>query len=735
METGELSRRDMLRLAGVLALTAVGPVGLEELWGAPRILGPDQLPDDKRLGTLKDLNGYFPFEPPASPAAWETRRAELHRQLLVACGLWPMPPRPPIQAVVHGRVDRGEYTVDRVYFESFPGLLVTGSLYLPAGATGRLPAVLSPHGHWAQGRFHDHGVDTVRREISQGSEQFEKGGRHPLQARCVQLARMGCAVFLYDMQGYADGGSFSYELIHRFAKQRPELSSPDRWGMFSAQSEMRLLNALGLQTWNSIRALDWLISRDDIDASRIGVTGASGGGTQTFMLAALDERVAAAFPAVMVSTAMQGGCTCENASYLRVGTGNIEFAAMVAPRPIAMTGARDWTVEIETKGLPELKKHYAMLGAPDLVAAKFFDFPHNYNAPSRAMMYDFFNRSLKLNAKSLEERDYEPLSQAEATVFNAEHPAPKVDEASEVALLKAWDQQSNKQINALLPPDAAGLPAFRETIGGAWQVLIGRGLPGPGQIEYERLSETEQDGVLHYTAWLRFRKHGETLPSYFLFPKTWNGQVTLWVSGQGKAGLFGADGKVLPAIQRLTAKGTAVGAADLLYQGEFLKNEQPMELARIVDNPREFAGYTLGYNYPLFSQRVHDILSLIAFARHHEYEPKRIDLIGVDGGGVLAAAAAAIAGPALTRIAVDTAGYRFGQITNIRDVNLVPGAVKYGDVPFLLGLCAPVPLAIAGESVPAPTAQVYAATQSKVISVQSPNKSAVDALVDWTLMG
>jgi hypothetical protein len=113
-------------------------------------------------------------------------------------------------------------------------------------------------------------------------------------------------VFHYDMQGSADGGSFTHELIHRFAKQRPELSTPERWGLFSAQSELRCINALGIQTWNSIRAVDWLTSRDDCDETRLAVTGASGGGTQTFMLAALDQRITAAFPAVMVSTAMQG---------------------------------------------------------------------------------------------------------------------------------------------------------------------------------------------------------------------------------------------------------------------------------------------------------------------------------------------------------------------------------------------------------------------------------------------
>src|ERR1051325_10436318 len=113
---------------------------------------------------------------------------------------------------------------------------------------------------------------------------------------------------------------------------------------------------MGLQTWNSIRALDFVTSLPDVDASRIGVTGASGGGTQTFILCAVDPRPAVEFPAVMVSTAMQGGCTCENASLLRIHTGNIEFAALFAPKPQGMTCANDWTKEMSTKGFPELKQ-------------------------------------------------------------------------------------------------------------------------------------------------------------------------------------------------------------------------------------------------------------------------------------------------------------------------------------------------------------------------------------------
>src|SRR5205807_5057206 len=135
-------------------------------------------------------------------------------------------------------------------------------------------------------------------------------------------------------------------------------------------AELRQQSFMGLQTWNSIRSLDFLLSLPDVDASRVGVTGASGGGTQTFILGAIDDRVTAAFPAVMVGTAMQGGCVCENCSYLRIGTGNIEIAGLFAPKPLGMSGADDWTIDIETKGLPELKALYKLMGAGGNVMAE-----------------------------------------------------------------------------------------------------------------------------------------------------------------------------------------------------------------------------------------------------------------------------------------------------------------------------------------------------------------------------
>src|SRR5262249_38690133 len=150
----------------------------------------------------------------------------------------------------------------------------------------------------------------------------------------------------------------------------------------------------------------------EVDSERIGCTGASGGGTQTFILSAIDFRMKLAFPAVMVSTAMQGGCTCENTCLLRVDTGNVEFAALFAPRPLGLTSANDWTVEMATKGFPELQRHYAMLGATsNLMLKRGEHFGHNYNYVSRAALYAWVNKNFDLGLKEpIVEPDYKRLT-------------------------------------------------------------------------------------------------------------------------------------------------------------------------------------------------------------------------------------------------------------------------------------------------------------------------------------
>src|SRR5581483_8791250 len=113
---------------------------------------------------------------------WEARRKEVREQVLVANGLWPMPEKAPLKPTVHGKIDRDEYTIEKVFFASYPGHYVTGNLYRPKGKAGKLPGVLCPHGHWANGRFFEANDAAVEKELKSGAEKTKESARYPLQA-------------------------------------------------------------------------------------------------------------------------------------------------------------------------------------------------------------------------------------------------------------------------------------------------------------------------------------------------------------------------------------------------------------------------------------------------------------------------------------------------------------------------------------------------------------------------
>ncbi|MEO8498952.1 MAG: acetylxylan esterase, partial [Planctomycetota bacterium] len=545
--------------------------------------------------------------------------------------------------------------------------------------------------------------------------------------------RMGCVSFIFDMLGYADSVQINSALAHGFAKQRPEFEGQESWGLFSTQAEMRLQSIMGIQTWNSIRCLDFLESLPDVDGTRMAVTGGSGGGTQTILLCAIDPRPIAGFPNGMVSTSMQGGCTCENCTLLRIDTGNVELAALFAPKPQAMTAANDWTKEMMTKGYPELQQLYDMYGVKDNVYCReMLHFGHNYNYVSRATMYDWFNKHMQLGLDSpVIEQDWEPLTPEETTVWNDEHPRPEGGEAYERSLAKYMADQSDKQIAALAPTDAQSLQQFREVIGGAFRSIIGRDVPDFNDIQRTKVDKQTRAGYLYFEDFLRLQSKGEEIPIVSLFPTgtKWNGDVVIWVDGVGKRGMFNDSGELRNEVRRLVDGGASVVAPDLFQQGEFLPGNQPLAEQAVVKNPREAAAFTFCYNDTVFVRRVHDILTVVSFIRGDEHAPKHLHLIATNGAGPVAAAARAIAGSQIDKAAIDTQGFRFADLTSYRDPNFLPGAVKYGDLPSLLALSAPHALWISGEKGQLPTTveQAYAAENSSRQANSSPLQNSADA--------
>jgi dienelactone hydrolase len=696
------------------------PIAIVSLVLLPALVAADKDPSravplvreaaDARLTKVRTLDDKdFYLTVPATKAEWEARRKAVREQILVATGLWPMPEKTPLNPVIHGKIDRDGYTIEKVFFASMPGHYVSGNLYRPKGKGGKLPGVLCPHGHWKDGRFYDAGDKEAKRQMDQKAEMTVAGAHYPLQARCAQLARMGCVVFHYDMVGVADSTAIKHAA-----------------GFTDTEAELRLQSAMGLQTWNSIRSLDFLCSLPDVDPQRIGVTGASGGGTQTFILCAIDDRPAVAFPAVMVCTQMQGGCVCENCSYLRQRTGNVEFAGLFAPKPLAMSGANDWTIDIERKGLPELKALYRLYGAEDRVAARCFpQFGHNYNQVSREVMYNWFNKYLGLGMPGVvAEQPFEPVPPKELSVYDADHPRPK-DSLDAAGLRRVMTEASNKQIEALRPKDAKSLAEYRRVAGTALRVMIGDTLPKGSDVEETRVGDLEQgDGYRWRRFFLGRKSAGEQVPALGILPDGFDGTVVVWVHPRGKASLFDG-GRLTTAARQIIDHKAAILAIDAFGTGE-LTPDKPLAVNA------KYAGYTFGYNRPLLAQRVHDVLTAVAFAKAHE-KTKAVHLVGWEGAGPWALLARGLCADAVTRTAADGDGFRYEDVRGTSDERILPGALKYGGLGAFAGLSAPGELFEHNAPSDAWLKAAYAASGAGGKLTISSEKQPADRVVEWLL--
>ena len=366
---------------------------------------PDQ---DSRNTYTPNTDTHFTMTPYQSRGDWEARKSALREQILAAAGLLPLPPKGPLKPVMFGRLEREGYTVENVYFESMPGYYLAGNLYRPRNVQGKVPGVLLAHGHWTYGRL---------------EEQPLFSG----QSLGASLARQGYVAFAYDMVGYND----SVQTPHNFG---------------GATEQLWAFGPLGLQLWNSIRALDFLLSLDSVDPAKIGMTGASGGGTQTFLLAAVDDRVRYVAPVNMVSGIMQGGDYCENAPGLRWDTFNVEIASAIVPRPLLLVSASgDWTHNVPHEEFPAVQRIYTLYDHASEVSTVQIKEEHNFNKQSREAVYEFFGRYFQPGSggASLQEKEVIIDKLQDMLAFHGRSlPAGAINYDQ---LFSAWRAMSGKQ--------------------------------------------------------------------------------------------------------------------------------------------------------------------------------------------------------------------------------------------------------------------------------------------------
>jgi dienelactone hydrolase len=545
---------------------------------------------DSRNTRVDGLETHYSMPEYKTRADWEQRKAHLRRQILFASGLDPMPEKTPLNAQVFDRVEKQNCTIEKVLLETLPGNYLGGNLYRPKNIPGKHPAVLNPHGHWDYGRLENQPLDS--------GPEFG-----------MNLARQGYVAFLWDMVGYND----TLQLPHVFGSPVEQL-----WGF----------GPFGMQLWNAIRALDFVASLDDVDPRRIGVSGASGGGTQTFTLAAVDDRVAFDAPVSMVSAIYAGGDFCENAPGMRVHANNMEIAAMMAPKPMLLVAATgDWTKNTMTEELPAIRKIYSLYGKPENIDGVIFDAPHNFAKPAREAVYKFFGKHVlnETDARKTAERN-ERVEMLQNMLALANRKLPD-NALTYPQIFAQWQKAAKRQFDETTSHDLLR-QRLQLALASEWPTEV-TSQPGGQSIVLSRPAV------------------GDRIPG-------------IWIDGHGVPAVVvhpegAAASRQDPAISALLKAGRPVLLIDAFQTG-----------SAVAPRDRSYRIF-LGFNQSDDACRVQDILTALAFV--HQKISGPIELVGLGKAGVWAEFAAAVA-PIPVKLRVDTGRFHGSDDEFLKDFNV-----------------------------------------------------------------
>lgn len=599
---------------------------------------------DARLTAVRHLNLRYALPRYPTASAWQQRAHRLRLQVQIACGLFPPLPKPPLnpRRIVCDEDD--EVVVERVVLETFPRFYLTGNLYRPKKGTPPYPAVLHPHGHvpQAEGRLYE-------RE----------------RVRAMAMAKLGFVVFAYDMLGYGD----QFQVVHR-ASETPH-------------EHLWAISKGGVQAWNSVRALDFLLSLPEVDKKRIGCCGSSGGGTQTFLLAAVDDRLAVAVPTKMVSAHMQGGCICENPPLLRVDTCNPEIVALFAPKPLLLiSDDGDWTKETPHYEFPFVQSIYRLLGAPDRCANAHFSEGHEFAQASREAYYAWAIRWLKNDGKPLSEPVKEPPIQlSDARRFRVwGDDLPKPHDAITWDALVAWlKEQANAAVERMRPNDKKALRQFQRLMGPALQMTLAIFMPTDQQLRVQQGERKERNGVTFQQLWLGRNGIGDCVPAVKLER---NGaaakEAVLLVSDKGAA------------MEAWNGNGAAAKLAmELADRFEVLAIDAFRTGTAAGERKTDVQFFTT-YNRTDDAERVQDIVTAATYLRQRF---KRVHLIGMGTAGLWVLLAAAVT-DGDGKVVVDAAQFDATDDDAFVRRLFVPCLRRIGDVRTALALIPPRPLLV-----------------------------------------
>jgi len=592
---------------------------------------------DRRIEELRDTNTIFSMPIFSELSEWEKFADRLRITIKVACGLFPEREKCDLNPHIFDKYEGNGFTVEKVYFESEPGYYVTGNLYKPT-TSGKHPGVLCPHGHWSKGRL----------------EHSERGS---VPARCITLARMGFVVFSYDMVGYND----SQQLPHNWGSNKLKL-----WGA----------HPCSVQLWNSIRAVDFLQSLPEVDPERIACTGASGGGTQTFLLCAVDPRVKVSAPVNMISCSMQGGCICENAPLIRMFASNMEIGALMAPRPMILISATgDWTWATPRIEYPAIKSIYKLYSKAENLETIQFQAEHNYNKDSREAMYRFLGKQF------FPERDWSNFSEGNIEVPPESALIVFTDEQRENLKRDGYDTVLNRLVDRRrsardrhLASAKSGVDVFRNKDNLSLAIALSVDVNMCGKDIGGKCLAMDRESDFVIERWIISRKCvGDEVP--LLLYRGYDPmrqKVVLLVSEKGKVEFIDeATGELRSEVKQLIQEGYAVAMIDLFLTGEY---QSPW-----AEVKRKQTNYFDTFHRTRSAEQVQDIITAILWLDARRDLQPPVAIVGLGKAGVLSLFAGAICRTA-DPIVADLANLDLTDDTVWEENYYIPSIRSIGDI-------------------------------------------------------